>query len=207
MGRELSSARTREPWGGRTRESVPPWAASLALPGQEISAAQMQARMRARARACARCAPAAWAASLAQPGQDGDSSSNNASSHVRTRARALPSTPACHAAAAAGPRAWPSPNTYSPRLSPGPAPAPLPGRARPRCPHARRRGDRRGQPPQHGLFGGPRRTSARPPRPAGGWSRKHPQSEVARSQSSTRAGTPASYTLVHQGNTTRFLDG
>ena len=146
-------------------------------------------------------------ASLAQPGQDGDSSSKHASSHVRTRARALPSTPACHAAAAAGPRAWPSPNTYSPRLSPGPAPAPLPGRARPRCPHARRRGDRRGQPPQHGLFGGPRRTSARPPRPAGGWSRKHPQSEVARSQSSTRAGTPASYTLVHQGNTTRFLDG
>ena len=67
MGRELSSARTREPWGGRTRESVPPWAASLALPGQEISAAKTQARMRARA--CARCAPAAWAASLAQPGQ------------------------------------------------------------------------------------------------------------------------------------------
>ena len=136
-------------------------------------------------------------ASLAQPGQDGDSSSKNASSHVRTRSRAFPSTPACHAAAAAGPRAWPSPNTYSPRLSPGPAPAPLPGRARPRCPHARRRGDRRGQPPQHGLFGGPRRTSARPPRPAGGWSRKHPQSEVVRSQSSTRAGTPASYKMAN----------
>ena len=161
----ISSARTRELRGGRTKESVPPWAASLALPGQEISAAKTQARMRARA--CARCAPAAWAASLAQPGQDGASSSKNASSHVRTHARACPSTLACHTAAATGPRAWPSPN-YSPRLSPGLAPAPLPGRAQPRCPQARRRGDRRGQPPQHGLFGGPRRTSTRPPRPAGG---------------------------------------
>ena len=190
MGRELSSARTREPWGGRTRESVPPWAASLALPGQEISAAKTQRVRAMRPSSVGRELSSARTRWRLQQ-------QKNASSHVRTRARALPSTPACHAAAAAGPRAWPSPNTYSPRLSPGPAPAPLPGRARPRCPHARRRGDRRGQPPQHGLFGGPRRTSARPPRPAGGWSRKHPQSEVARSQSSTRAGTPASYKMAN----------
>ena len=86
MGRELSSARTREPWGGRTRESVPPWAASLALPGQEISAAKSRLAC-ACARACARCAPAAWAASLAQPGQDGDSSSKKTQARMCARAR------------------------------------------------------------------------------------------------------------------------